>query len=131
MVPENGRVKGLHHLFLPVSRFGEGWEFWTRILGLEARAEWGEGTGKAGMAGLGGAHVVVSGEPAGPSPEFGYASRHGVPQVFLAAEGLDALCAAVKGRGGKVLREPFRTHWGPRCFTVEGPDGLVVGFLED
>jgi hypothetical protein len=79
---------------------------------------------------MGDAHLLLSGAPPGPSAELGTTTRHGVPQVFLRAEGLDALCAGMKSRGAKVLREPFATHWGPRCFTVEGPDGMVVCFVE-
>jgi len=128
---DGGRVAGIHHLFLPHGDFEEGWRFWTEVVGLPPGPTWGEGADRAGMAGLGPQHLVVSGAPPGPQPEFGTEGRRGVPQVFLRAEGLDALCAAMRERGARILREPFDTHWGPRAFSVEGPDGLVAVFVED
>lgn len=125
-----GRVIGLGHLFHPVPSFDEGWRFWNDIVGATAMDRWGEGESEAGFLGMGDTHAVVSGEPVGHSEETGMTSRHGDVQVFLLCENLDALHARMKSRGAKIVRAPFTTHWGQRCFTAEAPGGWVVGFTE-
>ena len=125
-----GSVGGVHHLFLPTGAFPECWDFWTRVVGLPAHEQWGEGADRAGMVGVGPIPMVLAGGPGGFSEEFGTENVHGRPQVMFRAEDLDALFAAMKSRGAKVVREPFRTHWGPRAFTVQAPDGLVVAFVQ-
>jgi predicted enzyme related to lactoylglutathione lyase len=125
-----GRVVGLSHLFLPSSGFEDAWRFWTQAVGLSPIESWGVGAHRAGLVALGDSHMVLSGEPVGFSEEFGYESRHGLPQVFLQVKGLDALCEEMEECGATILRKPFATHWGPRAFTAQAPDGMVVGFVE-
>ncbi len=124
------RVLGLNHLFLPTQGFQASWDFWTRVVGLPAEASRGEGDHRAGLLKFGGARLLVSGEPEGFSEELGWQAEHGRPQIFVSVRGLDALCKSMKARGAHVLRGPVKTHWGPRAFSVEAPDGMVVVFVE-
>jgi predicted enzyme related to lactoylglutathione lyase len=80
--------------------------------------------------GLGEASITMAQGEEGPYEELGYTVRNGALQVYLRTDDVDALHAAMAKRGAKVLRAPLSTHYGARCFSVEGPDGMVVVFTQ-
>lgn len=114
------------HLFLGTADFGKAWDFWTRVVGLAGQSRWGspQYAGSVKLGG-GGSITLAQGEE-GPYDELGYSVENGRPQLYLRTSDVDSLHAAMKKRGAKVLRGPLTTHYGVRCFSLEGPDGLVV-----
>jgi hypothetical protein len=115
------------HLFVGTSSFAEAWRFWTHVVGLEGRAQWGNPV-YAGTLGAGASSITVAQGEEGPYEELGYEVKNGRPQVYMRAASVDKLHRAMVKRGAKVLRGPLTTHYGARCFSVEGPDGMVVVF---
>jgi hypothetical protein len=123
-----GRLE-LDHLFLGTADFGASWSFWSQTVGLEGLSSWGDPK-YAGSLKLGGGSITVAETAEGPYGELAYEVRHGRPQLFLRTVDLDALHRRMVKRGATVLAGPLTTHWGARCFSVKGPDGLVVVFVE-
>ena len=123
-------ARGFNHVYIPTASFEAGWKFWTEVVGLEPGETWGEGEHRGGVVSLGKSGLVVAQEPAGKQAEMGYLIELGRPQVFVRVKGVDAFCEAMKARGAVVVTEPHTTHWGPRGFSVQAPDGLIVSFVE-
>lgn len=117
------------HMFIGTSDFAGSWRFWTEVVGLKGRGKWGSPE-HAGTLGAGHAAITIAQGQEGPHDELGYAVSNGRPQLYLRARDIDALHARMAKRGAKVLRAPLTTHYGARCFSVEGPDGMVVVFTE-
>ena len=113
------------HLFIGATSFAISWDFWTRVMGLEATSKWGNPE-YAGTVALGAGSVTVAQGEEGPYDELGYHVMNGKPQLYLRTKDVDALHKKLAGHGAKVLRGPLTTHYGARCFSVEGPDGMVV-----
>jgi len=113
------------HLFIGATSFGTSWDFWTRVMGLEAKSKWGNPE-YAGTVALGSGSVTVAQGEEGAYDELGYEVRNGRPQLYLRTKDVDALHNALAKRGANILRAPLTTHYGARCFSVEGPDGMVV-----
>jgi uncharacterized glyoxalase superfamily protein PhnB len=44
---------------------------------------------------------------------------------------IDALAAAIKARGGRLLEEPQDTEWGTRAFAVADPDGFKMTVMKE
>ena len=119
----------LDHLFLGTRDFAGSWKFWSQVVGLVPQGTWGSPE-YAGTLGAGGSSIVIAQGEEGPYDELGYDVANGKPQVYLRAPDVDKLHAAMVKRGAKVLRTPLTTHYGARCFSVEGPDGMVVVFTQ-
>lgn len=126
--PAGPRIE-VDHLFLGTSDFGQSWEFWTQTVGMEGLSSWGDPK-YAGSVKLGGGAITVAEGEERRNEELGYEVRHGQPQLFLRTDNLTALHRRMKSRGAKILAGPKETHWGARCFSTEGPDGMVVVFVE-
>lgn len=126
--PAGTRIE-VDHLFLGTSDFAASWRFWTETVGMEGLSAWGEPE-YAGSVKLGKGSITVAEGEEGPYEELGYDVRHGQPQLFLRTDNLTALHRRMKSRGARVLAGPLKTHWGARCFSVEGPDGMVIVFVE-
>ncbi len=120
----------LDHLYVATGNFEAAWKFWTGVIGLPVRHQWGDGDHQAGALAFGSATVVIAQEPPSVRTEFGYATDHGRPQIFVRADDIEKTYAAVQKRGGRIVRALAKTHWGPRAFSVEAPDGLYVCFIE-
>jgi len=119
----------LDHLFLGTSDFAASWSFWSDTVGLEGLSSWGDPK-YAGSLRLGGGSITVAAGEEGPYEELKYEVEHGRPQLFLRTPDLSALHRRMVARGATVLAGPLTTHWGARCFSARGPDGLVVVFVE-
>ena len=113
------------HLFIGTANFAAAWDFWTTTLGLPAQSKWGSPE-YAGSIHLGTGGVTLAQGEEGPYDELGHHVMNGKPQLYLRTKDVDALHKQLAGRGAKVLRTPLTTHYGARCFSVEGPDGMVV-----
>jgi catechol 2,3-dioxygenase-like lactoylglutathione lyase family enzyme len=44
----------------------------------------------------------------------------------VTAQKVDALAAAIKSRGGKLIHEPQTEQWGERDFAIADPDGFKI-----
>jgi predicted enzyme related to lactoylglutathione lyase len=126
--PKGGALE-VDHLFLGTSDFARAWSFWTDVVGLRGEGKWGDPE-YAGSVRAGGASLVLAQGEEGPHDELGYDVENGKPQLYLRCPDVDSLHARLVKRGAKVLRAPLTTHYGARCFSVEGPDGMVVVFTE-
>ena len=73
----------LDHLYVATGNFEAAWKFWTGVVGLPVRHQWGDGDHQAGALGLGDATVVLAQEPPSVRTEFGYSTDHGRPQIFV------------------------------------------------
>jgi len=120
----------LDHLYIPTSNFDEAWKFWIEVVGLTAVRTWGEGPHRAGQATAGETRFVIARVDGGTKEEFGYTTQHGKPEIFIRTSQIDQQYNRAKSRGAKFVRALFKTHWGPRAFSVEGPDLTVVTFIE-
>jgi hypothetical protein len=123
-------LRGLDHVYVPTASFDASWKFWSEVVGLEAGETWGEGEHRGGVLSLGKSGVVVAQEQPGTKAEMGYLIEPGRPQVFVRVKSLDVIFEGMRSRGAVVVSEPHTTHWGPRGFSVQAPDGLVVSFVE-
>lgn len=128
---ERGTIEGVHHLWVPSADFPASWRFWTEVIGLPVASKWGEGDYAAGSVLAGTAPITVAASKEGFYETLGYPIAYGRAQVFLAVKGIDAEFKRLKKAGANVVRGLHKTHWGPRAFTVEAPDGLRVVFMED
>lgn len=104
------------HLTAP--RAAKARDFYTRILGLK-EMDWNEPQGRGVWQVPGGltlvAHVMMPGEP-GREPGT-------VTGIMFATSDVHASAAEIKKRGGSVVDEPWKAHWGPQYATVADPDG--------
>lgn len=119
----------LDHLFLATRDFERTWKFWTQVVGLKGISRWGSPE-YAGSIALGGGSIVIAQGEEGFYDELGYTSEVGKPQIYLRTHDVDALYRQMVARGANIVRSPLTTHFGLRCFSVEGPDGMVVVFVE-
>ncbi|MGD0862182.1 MAG: VOC family protein [Candidatus Limnocylindrales bacterium] len=59
------------------------------------------------------------------------AARHGAGfDIYLdpdTVEGVDSMCAELKAKGARILREPAMTTYGSYEFVVEDVDGRLIG----
>ncbi len=117
------------HLFIGTSEFQGSWRFWTEVIGLAGQGKWGNPECAGTVSAGGGSFTIAQGEE-GPYEELGYDVTNGKPQLYLRTPDIDKLHAEVVKRGAKVLRPPLTTHYGAKCFSVAGPDGMVVVFTE-
>ncbi len=125
----SGGALDFDHLFLATRDFERTWKFWTEVVGLKGRSRWGRPE-YAGEIALGGGSIVVAQGEEGFYDELGYTSEVGKPQLYVRTRDADALYRQMVGRGANVVRSPLTTHFGLRCFSVEGPDGMVVVFVQ-
>ena len=124
-------VTGIDHLYLATKDYATAWKFWTEIAGGTTSAVWGDAEHRAGIVNIGKTGLVVAQERSGgEKAELGYDIVYGRPQVFLKCDGIDAVYKTVRARGAKIVSTLHQTHWGPRAFSVEGPDAMIVSFLE-
>ena len=123
-------VTGIDHVYLASDDFDASWKFWTELVGAEATRQWGKGDHKAGIVMLGGSKLVLAQEEKGSHDDLGYTIEHGRPQLFYKVSGIASLFEQVKARGAEVVRPLHKTHWGPMGFSVLGPNGIVVAFVE-
>ncbi len=117
------------HIFLGTADFAKAWDFWTNVVGLKGKSKWGSPE-YGGTLKLGGGSIALAQGEEGRYEELGYTVSNGNPQLYLRTADVDRLHGQMVKRGAKVLREPQTTHYGARCFSIEGPDGLVVVFTE-
>lgn len=117
------------HLFFATRDFERTWKFWTEVVGLKGNSRWGSPE-YAGSIGLGGGSIVVAEGEEGFYDELGYTSEVGKPQLYVRTRDADALYRQMVSRGANIVRSPLTTHFGLRCFSVEGPDGMVVVFVQ-
>lgn len=117
------------HLFLATRDFERAWKFWTQAVGLKGISRWGSPE-YAGSIALGGGSIVIAQGEEGFYDELGYTSEVGKPQLYVRALDVDALHRQMVSRGVNIVRSPLTTHFGLRCFSVEGPDGMVVVFTQ-
>jgi len=125
----SGGAPEFDHLFVGTADFAKAWDFWTQVVGLTGESKWGSPE-YAGSVRLGGGSVTVAQGEEGPYDELGYTVENGKPQLYLSTPNVDKLHGQMAKRGAKVLRAPLTTHYGARCFSVEGPDGMVVVFTQ-
>jgi uncharacterized glyoxalase superfamily protein PhnB len=131
MTPKNGAVSGLDHLYLPTADFQAAWAFWTKVAGGKETTTWGDGAHRAGVVELGACRLVVAQEtPNAGKGELGYDIVLGRPEIFLRCSGIDAVYEAMQKRGAAIVSPLHKTHWGPRAFSLQAPDGLIVSFIE-
>jgi len=116
------------HMFLATRDFAKTWKFWTEVVGLKAESKWGDPE-YAGSVKLGSGSIVVAQGEEGFYDELGYTSEVGKPQIYVRTRDVDGLYRQMVGRGVNVVRSPLTTHFSRRCFSVEGPDGMVVVFI--
>ncbi len=117
------------HLFIGTADFAGSCKFWTEVVGLRGQGKWGNPE-YAGTVGAGSGSFTIAQSEEGPCDELGYKLMSGNPQLSLRAPHINKLHAKLAKRGAKVLRPPLTTHYGVRCFSVEGPDGMAVLFTE-
>jgi catechol 2,3-dioxygenase-like lactoylglutathione lyase family enzyme len=117
------------HLFLATRDFERTWKFWTQVVGLKAISRWGSPE-YAGSIALGSGSIVIAHGEEGFYDELGYTSEVGKPQLYVRTRDVDALHRQMVSRGANIVRSPLATHFGLRCFSVEGPDGMVVVFVQ-
>jgi len=117
------------HVFLPTKSFEAAWTWWTDVVGLEPESKWGTPE-KAGQVKLGDGAIVVAQGQEGYYEELGYFSLVGRPQIYLRTKDLDGLHARLKSKGVTIVREPLTTHFGLRAMSVEGPDGMILVFVQ-
>lgn len=125
---EMGRLR-LDHLFIGTADFAGAWRFWTEVVGLKGQAKWGNPE-YGGTVEMSGSTITIAQGEEGPYDELGYVVENGRPQLYLHTPDVDKLHGEIAARGGKVLRAPVTTHFGARCFSIEGPDGMVVVFTQ-
>jgi uncharacterized glyoxalase superfamily protein PhnB len=123
-------VAGIDHLYVATKDFDAAWTFWTRVVGGSAVTTWGEGDHKAGIVSLGQGGGVVVAQESGGTSGLGYEIVHGRLQLFVKVAAIDKVYAQMRTRGAKLAAELHKTHWGPRAFSIHGPDGLIVAFIE-
>jgi catechol 2,3-dioxygenase-like lactoylglutathione lyase family enzyme len=127
--PQGGDELAFDHVFLATRDFPRAWKFWTEVVGLKGASKWGTPE-YAGSVKLGDGSIVVAQGEEGFYDELGYTSEVGKPQLYVRARDVDGLHRRMVERGANVVRSPLTTHFGLRCFSVEGPDGMVVVFVE-
>jgi len=116
------------HVFLATRDFARAWKFWTEVVGLKGQSKWGSPEYAASVK-LGDGSIVMAQGEEGFYDELGYTSEVGKPQIYVRARDIDGLHRRMVDRGVNVVRSPLTTHFGLRCFSVEGPDGMVVVFV--
>jgi len=125
-------LSGVDHVYVAVKDFDAAWAFWTKVVGGSAVTTWGDGDHKAGIVslGVGGGIVVAQESEGGGRAELGYQVVHGRPQLFVKVTAIDKVYKQMRTRGAKIVSELHKTHWGPRAFSLQGPDGMIVAFIE-
>ena len=117
----------LGHLILYVSDLAASVEFYRDVAGLEHRftdagyAEFGTGATRFALYERRRAEWLT-GHPVLPGP---------AGEIVLLVQDIDAVAAALRGRGVALLAEPADRPWGHRTAHVADPDGFVVEFAQE
>jgi lactoylglutathione lyase len=117
----------LGHVILYVSDLGTSVEFCRDVAGLEHRftdagyAEFGTGPTRFALYERRRAEWLI-GHAVSPGP---------AGEVVLIVGDVDAVAAALRGRGVRLLAEPANRPWGHRTLHIADPDGFIVEFAQE
>jgi lactoylglutathione lyase len=120
-------VPRLGHVILYVTDLAVSVAFYRDAVGLEHRfteagyAEFGTGATRFALYERRRAEWLT-GNPVAPGP---------AGEIVLLVEDVDAIAAALRGRGLPLLSGPADRPWGHRTVHVADPDGFVVEFAQE
>jgi lactoylglutathione lyase len=120
-------VPRLGHVILYVTDLAVSVAFYRDAVGLEHRfteagyAEFGTGATRFALYERRRAEWLT-GNPVVPGP---------AGEIVLLVEDVDAIAAALRGRGLPLLSGPADRPWGHRTVHVADPDGFVVEFAQE
>jgi lactoylglutathione lyase len=120
-------VPRLGHVILYVTDLAVSVSFYRDAVGLEHRfteagyAEFGTGATRFALYERRRAEWLT-GNPVAPGP---------AGEIVLLVEDVDAIAAALRGRGLPLLSGPADRPWGHRTVHVADPDGFVVEFAQE
>ena len=116
------------HIFIAPSDFDKSLEFYTKNLGLEVKASWGDNPGDRGavLKNDQGLHVVIA-EPHGDDVD--HAWEHGIngrrPSIHLNTDDLKGAFERVTDQDSVII-PPEVTHWGTKWFLLKDPDDNII-----
>jgi lactoylglutathione lyase len=120
-------VPRLGHVILYVSDLAASVAFYRDVAGLDHRftdagyAEFGTGPTRFALYERRRAEWLTE-HPVSPGP---------AGEIVLLVEDVDAVAAALRGLGVRLLAEPADRPWGHRTMHIADPDGFVVEFAQE
>ena len=116
------------HLFIACADFDGSLAFYKDSLGWSVQHQTEGAHRLAVLASDGGMSVVLSGQDVGPEGADVAGGINGRrPTTHIKVDDIDVRFADFEGRPDVVV--PLQeTHWGPRWFVVQDPDGNLLAF---
>lgn len=116
------------HLFIACSDFEGSLAFYKDTLGWSVQHQSDDDHRLAVLASEGGMSVVLSEQEVGPEGDEVAAGINGRrPTTHIKVDDIDTRFAGFDGKPEVVV--PLQeTHWGPKWFVVQDPDGNLLAF---